>query len=83
MAAKLKVGTEVVVIAGAEKNSTGLITSINRKKQTVTVEGVNMRKKAQRPTGESEGGIIEFEGPIHISNVMSKEKFDSRKAAKA
>ena len=80
---KIKVGTEVVVIAGGSKNKSGVVTSINRKKETVTVEGVNIRKKAQRPTGESEGGIIEFEGPIHISNVMSKEKYDSRKAAKA
>lgn len=83
MANKLKVGTEVVVIAGGEKGKTGTIISINRKKETVTVDGVNIRKKAQRPTSESEGGIVEFPGPLHISNVMSKEKFDSRKAAKA
>ena len=76
----LKIGTEVTVIAGAAKNSSGKITSINRAKETVTVEGVNLRKKAVRPDGENEGGITEFEGPIHISNVMTKEKYESRKA---
>ncbi|MCM8526166.1 MAG: 50S ribosomal protein L24 [Lentisphaeraceae bacterium] len=80
MASKLKIGTEVVVIAGSEKSKSGKITSINRKKETVTVEDVNIRKKAVKPNGENEGGIIEFEGPIHISNVMTKEKYDSRKA---
>lgn len=80
MASKLKIGTEVVVIAGSQKTKTGKITSINRKKETVTVEDVNIRKKAVKPAGENEGGIVEFEGPIHISNVMTKEKYDSRKA---
>jgi len=80
MAKALKIGTEVVVIAGSQKTKSGKITSINRNKETVTVEGVNLRKKAVKPNGENEGGIIEFEGPIHISNVMTKEKYDSRKA---
>jgi len=79
----IKIGTEVVVISGPEKNKSGVVTSYNKKKEFVTVEGVNIRKKAQKPSGENEGGIVEFEGPIHISNVMTKEKFDSRKAAKA
>lgn len=80
MAKAIKIGTEVVVIAGSQKTKSGKITSINRKKETVTVEGVNLRKKAVKPNGENEGGIVEFEGPIHISNVMTKEKYDSRKA---
>jgi large subunit ribosomal protein L24 len=79
----IKIGTEVVVIAGTAKGSAGVVTSYNKKKECVTVEGANLRKKAQKPSGENEGGIIEFEGPIHISNVMTKEKFDSRKTAKA
>jgi large subunit ribosomal protein L24 len=81
--ASIKVGTEVVVIAGSEKTKSGKITSLDRKKNTVTVEGVNIRKKAVKPSGENEGGIVEFEGPIQISNVMPKERYDSRKAAKA
>ncbi len=76
----LKIGSEVVVIAGSKKESSGKITSINRKKETVTVEGVNLRKKAVKANGEVVGGIVDFEGPIHISNVMLKEKYDSRKA---
>lgn len=81
--ASIKVGTEVVVIAGSEKTKSGKITSLDRNKNTVTVEGVNIRKKAVKPSGENEGGIVEFEGPIQISNVMPKERYDSRKAAKA
>jgi large subunit ribosomal protein L24 len=78
----IKVGTEVVVIAGSQKTKSGKVTSINRVKNTVTVEGVNLRKKAVKASGENEGGIVEFEGPLHVSNVMNKEKFDA-KASKA
>jgi large subunit ribosomal protein L24 len=83
MANSIKVGSEVVVIAGGEKGKSGTIVSINRKKETVTIEGVNIRKKAQKPTSDNDGGIVEFPGPLHISNVMLKDKYDSRKAAKA
>jgi large subunit ribosomal protein L24 len=76
----IKVGDEVVVIAGSQKGKSGTVTTINRKKEVVTVGGVNIRKKAVKPQGEQEGGIVEFEGPLHISNVMNKVKYDSRKA---
>jgi large subunit ribosomal protein L24 len=85
----VKMGEEVVIIAGkdksrADKIKSGKITSINRKKQTVTVEGLNISKKAVRPSeANPEGGIVEFEAPIHVSNVMKKEKYDARTAKKA
>ena len=54
------------------------------KKETVTVEGLNISKKAVRPSeANPEGGIVEFEAPIHVSNVMKKEKFEARAAKKA
>ena len=81
--ARVKVGDEVVVIAGSSKGQSGTVTSINQKKQVLTVGGVNIRKKAVKPQGEQEGGIVEFDGPIHVSNVMNKEKYDGRKANKA
>jgi large subunit ribosomal protein L24 len=85
----VKMGEEVVIIAGkdksrADKVKAGKITSINRKTQTVTVEGLNISKKAVRPSeANPEGGIVEFEAPIHVSNVMTKTKYDARSAKKA
>ncbi len=85
----VKMGEEVVIIAGkdksrADKVKAGKITSINRKTQTVTVEGLNISKKAVRPSeANPEGGIVEFEAPIHVSNVMTKAKYDARSAKKA
>ena len=69
---KIKKGDEVVVITGKDKGNRGQVTLVNRSTDRVTVAGVNMIKKAVRPnpqTGE-EGGIVEREAPIHISNVM-------------
>lgn len=68
---KLKVGDTVRVIAGAEKDSEGKITAIDHKNHRVTVEGVHMVKKHMKPSmANQNGGIIEIERPIDISNVM-------------
>ena len=85
----VKMGQEVVIIAGkdrsrADKVKSGKVTSINRLKQTITVEGLNISKKAVRPSeANPEGGIVEFEAPIHVSNVMTKDKYEARSAKKA
>lgn len=66
---KLKNGDTVIVIAGNEKGKEGKITSINNRK--VVVQGVNTRKKHQKPqqaTGKK-GSIVSFDAPIDISNV--------------
>ena len=63
-------GDTVEVIAGNHKGSTGEVRDVNHAKAQVIVEGVRMIKKHQKKTSEyQEGGIIEKEGPIHISNV--------------
>jgi large subunit ribosomal protein L24 len=79
---KIKKGDQVEVIAGNNKGERGEVKSIIRKKDKfgnydpnrvyVIVSGVNMIKKHQRRTGDvrTQVGIIEREGPIHISNVM-------------
>ncbi len=79
---KIKKGDLVEVIAGNNKGERGEVKSIIRKKDKfgnydpnriyVIVSGVNMIKKHQRRTGDvnTQVGIIEREGPIHISNVM-------------
>jgi len=67
---KLKVNDEVVVIAGKDKGKTGTISSLNLKTNTAVVSGVNLVKKAMRPTQENpSGGISEMEKAIHMSNI--------------
>ncbi len=73
---RIKVDDQVVVIAGNDKGIRGKVLRVIPDKNRVVVSGVNVVKKHQRsrPTGgrggQSQGGIIEFEAPIDISNVM-------------
>lgn len=68
---KLKVNDEVIVISGKHKGKRGKIIYIDRLGERVIVQGVNLRKKYIRPSQENpQGGIVEVEAPIHISNVM-------------
>ena len=68
---KIKKGDTVKVIAGKDKDKEGKVISINRKKSTVLVEGVNMITKHTKPSmANQQGGIIHQEGPINASNVM-------------
>ena len=68
---KIKTGDTVKVITGHYKGTTGKVTSVNPTKNTVTVEGVNIAKKANKPTqANPDGGITQFEAPINASNVM-------------
>lgn len=66
----VKKGDEVVVISGNCKGETGRILQVFPEKSQVIVEGVRMIKRHTKPNQiNQEGGIIEREGPIHISNV--------------
>ncbi len=78
---KLKKDDEVFVIAGKEKGKKGKILAIDKRKDRVFVEGVNKRKRFVRPTQENpQGGSIEIESGIHISNVMFLDpKMDNKK----
>jgi len=67
---KLKVNDTVQVLAGKDKGKTGKVKTINFKTNRVVVEGVNMVKKAIRPNqANQQGGIVDMEKAIHISNV--------------
>jgi large subunit ribosomal protein L24 len=67
-------GDLVEVVAGAHKGAQGTILEVQPLKGRVLVEGVRMIKKAVRPSQANQsGGIIEKEGPIHISNVKKAE----------
>lgn len=70
----IRKGDTVEVIAGNDKGARGRILRAYPKTNRVVVEHVNIRKKHQRPTqagrGQTQAGIIQFEAPIHASNVM-------------
>ena len=67
---RLKKGDTVYIRTGEDKGKTGKVLHVGLKKKTLLVEGINMRKKHQRPTQKNQkGGIITIEAPIHISNV--------------
>lgn len=68
---KIKKGDMVQVITGKDKGKEGKVIAVNKKKNTVLVEGTNMITKHAKPSMQNQqGGIIHQEGPIDISNVM-------------
>jgi large subunit ribosomal protein L24 len=71
----IKVGDTVKVLSGESRGQEGKVLTIDRVKERVTVEGVNLVKKHAKPSAsEPNGGIIEKEGGIHISNLMVSVK---------
>lgn len=72
---RIKKGDKVKVITGAYKGTIGEVTKAFPKEDKVIVEGVNMVKKHLRPTQQNpDGGIVEKEAKIHVSNVMLYDK---------
>ncbi len=71
MKIKIHKNDNVVVIAGNDKGKTGKVLKVFPKQSRVIIEGINIRKRHTKPTQNNpQGGIIEKESPIHISNVM-------------
>ena len=67
----VKTGDKVKVIAGKDKGKEGVVVKTLAAKDRVVVEGVNIVKKHQKPNNQyPQGGIIEQEAPIHVSNVQ-------------
>jgi len=61
----------VVIISGNDKGKTGKVLKVFPKDSKVIIEGVNLRKRHTKPTQKSpQGGIVEKEAPIHVSNLM-------------
>ena len=81
----VKKDDNVLVISGGHKGKTGVILSVTPPKSTVLIKGIHLIKKHVKKSQTSEGGIIEKEGPIHISNVRLAEKpvQETTKAAKS
>jgi large subunit ribosomal protein L24 len=74
---KVRRGDTVTVIGGKDRGKTGKVLRVDPRRQRVFVEGLNIVKRHQRPQqvrdaqrAETVGGVIEKEGPIHVSNVM-------------
>jgi large subunit ribosomal protein L24 len=78
MAAKIKKGDKVVVIAGRDKGRSGEVIEMRRDDGRVFIRGVNMVKRHQRQTAQQEGGIISKEAPIHLSNVALADPKDGK-----
>lgn len=76
MAAKLKKGDKVVVVAGKDKGKRGEILSVLPSEGRAVVQGVNLVKRHQRPTQTSAGGINTKEAPIQLSNLMIEDPKD-------
>ena len=71
MAAKVKKGDRVIITAGRNKGAKGEVLKVIPAEDRVVVQGVNVVKRHQRPSQTNpQGGIVEQEAPIHISNVM-------------
>ncbi len=67
----IKKGDMVQVIAGDNKGKQGKVLKVEVAKQRAIVEGVNLVKKATKPNAQNpQGGIVEKEAPIHISNML-------------
>ena len=85
MSARIKTDDEVIVISGKDRGKTGKVLRAEPKKNRVYVEGLNIVKRHQRPRqvagaqrAEQVGGVIEKEGPIHVSNVMLADPGDDK-----
>jgi large subunit ribosomal protein L24 len=78
MAAKLKKGDKVVVLTGRDKGRTGEVIQVMPKEERALVRGVNLVKRHQRQTMNQEGGIIQKEAPVHLSNLALADPKDGK-----
>ncbi len=83
--ARIKTDDEVIVIGGKDRGKRGKVLRVEPKNNRLYVEGLNMVKRHQRPRqvagaqrAETVGGVIEKEGPIHISNVLLVDPRDGK-----
>ena len=78
MAAKIRKGDKVIVLAGRDKGRTGEVISVQPTEGRALVRGVNMVKRHQRQTPQNEGGIISKEASIHLSNIAIADPKDGK-----
>ena len=78
MAAKIKKGDKVVVLTGRDSGRTGEVVQVMPKEERALVRGVNLVKRHQRQTMNQEGGIIQKEAPVHLSNLALADPKDGK-----
>ena len=85
MPARIKAGDDVIVIGGKDRGKRGKVLRVEPDKDRLYVEGLSMVKRHQRPRqvagaqrAEQVGGVIEKEGPIHLSKVMLADPKDGK-----
>ncbi|HAT08022.1 MAG TPA: 50S ribosomal protein L24 [Rhodobiaceae bacterium] len=78
MKLKIKKGDKVIVTAGRDKGKGGEVLAVFPTENRALVQGVNMVKRHQKQTAQSEGGIINRESKIHISNLAVTDPKDGK-----
>ncbi len=78
MAAKIRKGDKVVVLAGRDKGRTGEVIEVRPAEGRALVRGVNMVKRHQKQSAQQEGGIVSKESPIDLSNVAVADPKDGK-----
>ena len=78
MAAKIRKGDKVVVLAGRDKGRTGEVIAVRPDENRALVRGINMVKRHQRQTAQQEGGIASKELSIHLSNIALADPKDGK-----
>ena len=78
MAAKIRKGDKVIVLAGRDKGRTGEVIEVRPDENRALVRNINMVKRHQRQSPTQEGGIISKEGPVHLSNLALADPKDGK-----
>lgn len=78
MAAKIRKGDTVVILAGKDRGQSGEVTRVDPKTERAIVQGKNMVKRHNRPSQFSEGGVVQKEASIHLSNLALADPKDGK-----
>jgi len=78
MAARIRKGDRVVVIAGKDKGRTGEVIRVIPDEERAVVRGINVARRHQRQTARDQGGIVSKEMPIHLSNIAIAAPSDGK-----
>jgi large subunit ribosomal protein L24 len=78
MAAKIRKGDKVIVLAGRDKGRAGEVIEVRPGEDRALVRGINMVKRHQRQTAQQEGGIVSKESSVHLSNLAIADPKDGK-----
>ena len=78
MAAKIRKGDKVIVLAGRDKGRTGEVIEVRPDESRAFVRGINLVKRHQKQSAQQEGGIISKEAPVHLSNLALADPKDGK-----